>query len=46
MHTKIIIYIVGKFAEAGERGKSAEKVIELRTSVNDENPDPTEGYVC
>jgi hypothetical protein len=43
---KTIIYIVGKLAEAGERGKSAKKVIELRTSVNDENPDPIKGYVC
>jgi len=43
---KIIIHIVDKLAEAGERGKSAKEVIRLRTSVNDENPDPTEGYVC
>jgi len=43
---KTIIYIDGKLAEARERGKSAKKVLEFRTSVNDENPDPTEGYVC
>jgi hypothetical protein len=43
---KTIIHIVGELAEADERGKSAKKVIRLRTSANDENPDPTEGYIC
>jgi hypothetical protein len=43
---KIIIHIVGKLAEADERGKSAKRVIRLRTSANYENPDPTKGYVC
>jgi hypothetical protein len=43
---KTTIYVGGKLAEADERGKSAKKVIRIRTSSTSENSDPTKGYVC